>query len=234
MTGVLRPPSSPSPAPRDRPRPTGDDVQPCANEARDRVITGIITAGPVLALGLVGWQVWEEALRWSDLAVLALLYVLTGLGVTLGFHRLLTHRSFTTTPWMRGTLAALGSMAIEGPVVSWVADHRKHHAFSDVEGDPHSPHVGHGSGWRGALEALTLSLADELAPLGITVNAVNPGVTDTGWIDDAARAELAPKHPMGRFGEPDDAARLIAFLAGDEGRWITGQVLHSEGGFRRR
>ncbi len=154
MTGVLHPPSSPSPAPRDRPRPTGDDVQPCANEARDRVITGIITAGPVLALGLVGWQVWEEALRWSDLAVLALLYVLTGLGVTLGFHRLLTHRSFTTTPWMRGTLAALGSMAIEGPVVSWVADHRKHHAFSDVEGDPHSPHVGHGSGWRGALAGL--------------------------------------------------------------------------------
>ncbi len=86
---------------------------------------------------------------------------------------------------------------------------------------------------KGGLEALTVSLADELAPLGITVNAVNPGVTDTGWIDDAARAELAPKHPMGRFGTPDDAARLVAFLAGDDGGWITGQVLHSEGGFRR-
>jgi stearoyl-CoA desaturase (delta-9 desaturase) len=129
-------------------------VQPCTNETRDRIITGIITVGPVLALGLAGWQVWEEALRPSDLVVLALLYLLTGFGVTLGFHRLLTHRSFKTTPWMRGTLAALGSMAVEGPVVSWVADHRKHHAFSDVEGDPHSPHVGHGSGWRGALAGL--------------------------------------------------------------------------------
>jgi 3-oxoacyl-[acyl-carrier protein] reductase len=87
---------------------------------------------------------------------------------------------------------------------------------------------------KGALEALTVTLADELAPLGITVNAVNPGVTDTGWIDEAARAELGPKHPMGRFGTPDDAARLVAFLATDDGGWITGQVLHSEGGFRRR
>lgn len=87
---------------------------------------------------------------------------------------------------------------------------------------------------KGGLEALTVTLADELAPLGITVNAVSPGVTDTGWIDATARAELAPKHPMGRFGTPDDAARLVAFLAGDEGRWITGQVLYSEGGFRRR
>jgi stearoyl-CoA desaturase (delta-9 desaturase) len=137
-----------------RPVPTPDDVQPCLNETRDRIITAVITVGPVLALGVAGWQVWEEALRWSDLVVLAVLYVLTGLGVTLGFHRLLTHRSFKTHPWMRGVLAVLGSAAIEGPVTSWVADHRKHHVFSDVEGDPHSPHVGHGSGWRGALAGL--------------------------------------------------------------------------------
>jgi len=148
VTGALETPAT------TRPRPTAEDVQPCTNETRDRIITGIITVGPVLALGLAGWQVWEEALRPSDLVVLGLLYLLTGFGITLGFHRLLTHRSFKTTPWMRGTLAALGSMAVEGPVVSWVADHRKHHAFSDVEGDPHSPHVGHGSGWRGALAGL--------------------------------------------------------------------------------
>ena len=73
--------------------------------------------------------------------------------MTVGFHRLLTHRSFKT-PWLRGTFAALGSAAIEGPVISWVADHRKHHAFSDREGDPHSPHVDHGEGWRGALKGL--------------------------------------------------------------------------------
>jgi stearoyl-CoA desaturase (Delta-9 desaturase) len=77
-----------------------------------------------------------------------------GLGVTVGFHRLLTHRSFRTSAPMRGLLGVLGTMAIEGPVISWVADHRKHHAYSDRVGDPHSPHVDHGGGWRGALRGL--------------------------------------------------------------------------------
>jgi stearoyl-CoA desaturase (delta-9 desaturase) len=79
------------------------------------------------------------------------LYVPIGLGVTVGFHRLLTHRSFRTSPWLRGLLGVLGTMAVEGPVISWVADHRKHHAYSDRLGDPHSPHLDHGGGWRGAL-----------------------------------------------------------------------------------
>jgi stearoyl-CoA desaturase (Delta-9 desaturase) len=68
---------------------------------------------------------------------------------------MLTHRAFKTSPLVRGILTALGSAAIEGPVISWVADHRKHHAFSDQPGDPHSPHVDHGSGLRGALRGLT-------------------------------------------------------------------------------
>jgi stearoyl-CoA desaturase (delta-9 desaturase) len=89
-----------------------------------------------------------------DIALFLTMYVGTGLGVTVGFHRLLTHRSFKTTPAVRGTLAALGSAAIEGPVISWVADHRKHHAFADKPGDPHSPHVDHGHGWGGALRGL--------------------------------------------------------------------------------
>ncbi len=71
--------------------------------------------------------------------------------MTVGFHRLFTHRSFKAKPAVRGTLAILGSIAIEGPVISWVADHRKHHAFSDKVGDPHSPHVDHGGGLRGEL-----------------------------------------------------------------------------------
>lgn len=134
--------------------PTADDVEPVAHETRDRIITGLVTVVPVLALGLVGWQLWAVALGWSDLAVLAIMYVATGLGITVGFHRLFTHRSFTTTPAVRAVLAGLGSAAIEGPVISWVADHRKHHAFSDRHGDPHSPHVDHGHGWRGALRGL--------------------------------------------------------------------------------
>jgi stearoyl-CoA desaturase (delta-9 desaturase) len=126
-------------------------IKPSANETADRIITGLVTVVPILLLGLAAWQTWSEALRWSDLVVLALVYFVTALGVTVGFHRLLTHRSFSTSPWLRGLFAALGSAAIEGPVTSWVADHRKHHACSDREGDPHSPHVGHGTGLRGAL-----------------------------------------------------------------------------------
>jgi stearoyl-CoA desaturase (Delta-9 desaturase) len=130
------------------------DVEPVANETRDRIITGTVTAVPFLALLLVAWQLWEEALRWSDLVVFAICYVATGLGVTVGFHRHLTHRAFKAKRWVRGTLAILGSAAIEGPVIAWVADHRKHHTFADVEGDPHSPHVDHGHGWKGALKGL--------------------------------------------------------------------------------
>jgi 3-oxoacyl-[acyl-carrier protein] reductase len=84
---------------------------------------------------------------------------------------------------------------------------------------------------KGAIQQATLTLADELAPRGITVNTVNPGPTDTGWgIGDE---EPGQQMPLGRWGEPDDAARLISWLCSDEGRWITGQTINSEGGFRR-
>ncbi len=125
-----------------------------ANETLDRIATGTITAVPIIALVFVGWQLWEDALYWHDLVVFLILYAATGLGVTVGFHRLLTHRAFKTKAWLRGTFAALGSAAVEGPVIAWVADHRKHHAFADQEGDPHSPHVDHGGGFRGALKGL--------------------------------------------------------------------------------
>ncbi|MHB8490878.1 MAG: acyl-CoA desaturase [Solirubrobacteraceae bacterium] len=131
-----------------------DDVQPVANEARDRAITAIVTIVPFVGLGLAAWQMWDGLLHPSDLIVFGVMYVLTGLGVTVGFHRLFTHRSFKTYPAVRAILAVLGSAAIEGPVVSWVADHRKHHSFSDRPGDPHSPHVDHGHGLRGALNGL--------------------------------------------------------------------------------
>jgi len=129
-------------------------TQPAQHETADRVITGLVTAVPFLLLLVAAWQVWDQALHWRDLAILAVAYAITALGVTVGFHRLLTHRSFKTSAVLRGVMAAVGSAAIEGPVISWVADHRKHHAFSDEPGDPHSPHVGHGVGWRGALRGL--------------------------------------------------------------------------------
>jgi stearoyl-CoA desaturase (delta-9 desaturase) len=125
-----------------------------SNEALHRTITGLVTVLPFFALAFAGWQLWNSVLHWHDLIVFAIVYLLTGLGVTVGFHRHLTHRSFKTSRLLRGILAALGSAAIEGPVISWVADHRKHHVYSDDEGDPHSPHVGHGGGLRGTLRGL--------------------------------------------------------------------------------
>ena len=89
---------------------------------------------------------WGSVVSWHDLALLAVMYVLTAAGITVGFHRMLTHRSFRTHKPTEYVFAALGSMAVQGPVIAWVADHRKHHAHTDVEGDPHSPHVGHGEG----------------------------------------------------------------------------------------
>jgi 3-oxoacyl-[acyl-carrier protein] reductase len=87
---------------------------------------------------------------------------------------------------------------------------------------------------KGAIEAFTRSLAAGVGHKGITVNAVNPGPTDTGWVSEELGRELASKFPAGRIGQPEDAARLVAFLAGDEAAWITGQTIHSEGGFVRR
>jgi 3-oxoacyl-[acyl-carrier protein] reductase len=85
---------------------------------------------------------------------------------------------------------------------------------------------------KGAIEAFTISLSAELSSHGITVNAVDPGATDSGWMTEEIRQELLPRFPMGRIGQPEDAARLIAFLASDEAAWITGQVIHSRGGFQ--
>jgi stearoyl-CoA desaturase (Delta-9 desaturase) len=131
-----------------------NDVEPVAHERRDRLVTGVVTAAPVMSLIVVGWLLWNRILGWNDIFVLLVLYVSTGLGITVGFHRLFSHRSFKTSGPLRVVLAILGSAAVEGPVISWVSDHRKHHAFADQDGDPHSPHVGHGGGWKGALRGL--------------------------------------------------------------------------------
>ncbi len=106
-------------------------------------------AGVLAAVALL----WNREVDAVDLWIMLVLYLVTGAGITVGFHRLLTHRSFQTYKWVEGTFAVLGSLAVEGSVLDWVADHRKHHAHADQDGDPHSPHVGHGSGLKGLLYA---------------------------------------------------------------------------------
>lgn len=96
---------------------------------------------------------WNSLVSWTDLAILAVMYFPTALGITIGYHRLFTHRAFEAKPWVRYTFAVLGSMAVQGSIIDWVADHRKHHAFTDIEGDPHSPH-GHGAGIKGTIKGL--------------------------------------------------------------------------------
>lgn len=109
---------------------------------------------PFLATLVAIALLWSDLVGFGDLAIAAAMYLPTAIGITVGFHRLLTHRSFQTPKWLEYSFAVLGSMAVQGPVISWVADHRKHHAHTDVEGDPHSPHVGHPGGARGVAAGL--------------------------------------------------------------------------------
>jgi stearoyl-CoA desaturase (Delta-9 desaturase) len=97
---------------------------------------------------------WNRLVAPADLLIATAMYLLTAVGITVGFHRLLTHRSFQTPNPLEYLFAGLGSMAVQGPVISWVADHRKHHAHTDEDGDPHSPHVGHDGGVRGVFAGL--------------------------------------------------------------------------------
>src|SRR4051794_28751179 len=122
--------------------------------ALERRITVTAVVLPFLGFLAAIALLWGGGVTALDLEILAVMYVLVGFGVTVGFHRLLTHRSFEAQPWVRATLAALGSMSVQGAVIHWVADHRKHHAFTDEEGDPHSPHTEGGHGWRGVARGI--------------------------------------------------------------------------------
>lgn len=104
------------------------------------------TVVPVVGLGIAIRGLWGWGVTALDLALLVGLHALTTLGITIGFHRQLTHQGFRSRPWVRTLFAVLGTMAMQGPVIKWVAEHRRHHAYSDRDGDPHSPHV---SGDRG-------------------------------------------------------------------------------------
>src|SRR5262245_34795691 len=105
----------------------------------DQITIGVFIVIPFLAVAAAIPFAWGGWLGWSDVAITALMYAITGLGITVGYHRFFTHKSFKPNRGLKIALGAAGSMAIEGPIIRWVADHRKHHKFSDREGDPHSP-----------------------------------------------------------------------------------------------
>jgi stearoyl-CoA desaturase (delta-9 desaturase) len=119
-----------------------------------RVALLVLTIGPFAGFVAAVAILWGRGIGVVDLALLVAFYVFSGLGVTVGYHRLLTHRSFRAPRPVRAWFAVAGSLAIEGSVISWVAAHRRHHAFADVEGDPHSPHLGEEEGVVGVLKGL--------------------------------------------------------------------------------
>jgi stearoyl-CoA desaturase (delta-9 desaturase) len=124
-----------------------------ASNRTERALNSLATLAPTIAfvvVAVVGWGHWLDL---DDAIVFLSLWTLSGFGVTIGLHRLLTHRSFKTYKWLRYFWAWAGAMSLEGPLIQWVATHRKHHSFSDEEGDPHSPH-GHGEGLGGAIQGL--------------------------------------------------------------------------------
>ena len=135
--------------------PFTDDAGPPATfQGRVRAgVTATIVAVPFAGLGVAVWLAWGRGLNLADILLAVGFYVITGLGVTIGFHRLLTHRSFTAVPALRVALAVAGSMSFEGPVIGWVAIHRRHHAFTDRPGDPHSPYR-YGTSLAGQLRGL--------------------------------------------------------------------------------
>jgi stearoyl-CoA desaturase (delta-9 desaturase) len=126
----------------------------CSQVSRAHKISNLVAVAlPPVAVVTAIVLLWNEAVGPTELGLMVGLYMVTGLGVTLGYHRMFTHRAFESSRAFRAAIAILGGMAVEGSVITWVADHRKHHAFTDQEGDPHSPHLS-GPGFRGAVKGL--------------------------------------------------------------------------------
>jgi stearoyl-CoA desaturase (Delta-9 desaturase) len=133
MTTTLSPPAAPARASDPEPSRSGVIV--------GRVITALLVIGPAVALALAIPLLWGRVVHVHDMVLFAAFYLVSGFGVTVGYHRLFTHRSFTPTRSLKILLASAGSLAMEGSIIGWVSNHRRHHAFSDRDGDPHSPHL---------------------------------------------------------------------------------------------
>ncbi len=137
----------------DRPAPPAPPAEFDRKQRWEQVALLIFVVVPFLAVLGAAPLLWGHGLGWTDVTIATAMYFGSGLGITIGFHRYLTHGSFKANRGLRIALAVAGSLAIQGPVIRWVADHRRHHAFSDQPGDPHSPHL-YGAGVRALLRGL--------------------------------------------------------------------------------
>ena len=139
-------------------------VTPTGTRIARLAITVAFVSVPFIALGVAAWLLHGRALSWTDVSIAAVMYVVTGIGVTVGFHRGITHGSFKARRPLQAALVSAGSMAFQGNVVDWVATHRRHHAFTDRPGDPHSPYRYGTSAWgqaKGLLHAHVGWLSDD-------------------------------------------------------------------------
>ena len=145
------PPASVPPT-TDTPKRDPSTVTPTPEALRsERTFAFLVAVVPFVALlGAIAWHV----ITLTDIAISVVMYAITGFGITVGFHRLFTHKSFECPKWVRTAFQIAGSMAAEGPAIRWVADHRRHHAFSDRPGDPHSPHLRQLHGVSGTIREL--------------------------------------------------------------------------------
>ena len=115
------------------------EIEPEPNRPLDRFLIGLFVVVPLLALVAAIPVAWGWGLGWHDIVIGLVFYVISGMGISMGFHRHFTHNSFKANKPLRIVMAIAGSLAVEGPVLVWAADHRRHHKYSDREGDPHSP-----------------------------------------------------------------------------------------------
>jgi stearoyl-CoA desaturase (delta-9 desaturase) len=148
-------PGQSAPYAADQPAPNGSrpDLEPEPGSTFERVLVATFVAVPMLALLAAVPLAWGWGLGWHDIVIAVVFYAVSGLGISMGFHRYFTHGSFKATRGFKIALAIAGSLAIEGPLLTWVADHRRHHKYSDKEGDPHSPWR-FGSDWKALTKGL--------------------------------------------------------------------------------
>jgi stearoyl-CoA desaturase (Delta-9 desaturase) len=132
------------------------DLDPEPVGSGERMLVGLFVVIPMVALVAAIPLAWGWGLNWHDIVIAVVFYLISGLGISMGFHRYFTHGSFKATTGLRLALAIAGSLAIEGPVLTWVADHRRHHKYSDREGDPHSPWR-FGTDWKALTKGLVFA-----------------------------------------------------------------------------